>query len=382
MRAPGTPFHGRDPSPADDRPDSHPISPSLPYPVPLHWQDAVKADLDRDVHLGVLEQVPIGNPVTWCHQMVICAGKKWHTEAHHRFSAPQCPSNKGDSPHPVPIPPSPFRPPRQTENRVRRLEWVPQRRPAPRRSSLHDIHQPVGPLQVQNSPPGLHIFWRWLYQKIRRNRIRCPAKNQVCRRHSSVGGHHRRELPPGMQLAHPLRPTRHHSEPIEIPVCIPQRGIRGLRNHCRPCQKFTRAIKDFPTPKNLTDVRSWFGLVNQVAYAFSMTTTMLPFRDLLKPSQPFRWDEGLQHAFEESKLTILKEISHGVQIFDKSKPTSLATDWSKTDRVLAVPETLPVPLPGLVLLPHWMAHHPRWQPIYPRSREQVCPSGRRGTRSG
>ena len=134
-----------------------------PIPVPLHWQDAVKADLDRDVRLGVLEQVPIGNPVTWCHQMVICAGGKWHTEAHHRFSAPQCPSNKGDSPHPVPIPPSPFRPPRQTENRVRRLEW---RRPAPRRSSLHDIHHPVGPLQVQNSPPGLHIFWRWLYQKI------------------------------------------------------------------------------------------------------------------------------------------------------------------------------------------------------------------------
>ena len=46
-----------------------------PIPVPLHWQDAVKADLDRDVHLGVLEQVPIGNPVTWCHQMVICAKK-------------------------------------------------------------------------------------------------------------------------------------------------------------------------------------------------------------------------------------------------------------------------------------------------------------------
>ena len=97
-----------------------------PIPVPLHWQDAVKADLDRDVRLGVLEQVP-SHLVPSDGDL---RGEKWHTEAHHRFSAPQCPSNK---PHPVPIPPSPFRPPRQTENRVRRLEWVPQRRPAARR---------------------------------------------------------------------------------------------------------------------------------------------------------------------------------------------------------------------------------------------------------
>ena len=46
-----------------------------PIPVPLHWQDDVKAGLDRDVRLGVLEPVPIGEPVTWCHRMVICAKK-------------------------------------------------------------------------------------------------------------------------------------------------------------------------------------------------------------------------------------------------------------------------------------------------------------------
>ena len=48
-----------------------------------------------------------------------------------------------------------------------------------------------------------------------------------------------------------------------------------------------RAISEFPTRKNLTDVRSWFGLVNQVAYAFSMTDKMLPFRELLKPITTF-----------------------------------------------------------------------------------------------
>ena len=33
----------------------------------------VKADFDRDICLGVIEVVPIGESVTWCHQMVICA---------------------------------------------------------------------------------------------------------------------------------------------------------------------------------------------------------------------------------------------------------------------------------------------------------------------
>ncbi len=97
----------------------------------------------------------------------------------------------------------------------------------------------------------------------------------------------------------------------------------------RPCKKYNRAISDFPTPQNLTDVRSWFGLVNQVSYAFSMTDVMLPFRELLKPSNKFHWNNDLQQAFEKSKLTIIDEIHSGVKIFDKSKPTCLATDWSK-----------------------------------------------------
>ena len=32
-----------------------------------------KAGLDQDVRLGVLEPVPIGEPVKWCHRMVVCA---------------------------------------------------------------------------------------------------------------------------------------------------------------------------------------------------------------------------------------------------------------------------------------------------------------------
>ena len=46
-----------------------------PIPVPLHWQEYVKAGIDQDASLGVLEPVPVGEPVTWCHCMVVCAKK-------------------------------------------------------------------------------------------------------------------------------------------------------------------------------------------------------------------------------------------------------------------------------------------------------------------
>ncbi|MEL6803706.1 MAG: RNase H-like domain-containing protein, partial [Bacteroidota bacterium] len=80
----------------------------------------------------------------------------------------------------------------------------------------------------------------------------------------------------------------------------------------------------------MTDIRSWFGLINQVSYAFAAADVMEPFRKLLKSDKRFYWNEELQDLFEQSKLTIIKQIEEGVKIFDKNKPTCLATDWSRT----------------------------------------------------
>ena len=70
----------------------------------------------------------------------------------------------------------------------------------------------------------------------------------------------------------------------------------------KPARKFTKAIAKFPIPTSTTDVRSWFGLVNHVAYSYSQADTMAPFRDFLKPSTKFVWTNEHQEAFEASKL--------------------------------------------------------------------------------
>ncbi len=42
-------------------------------------------------------------------------------------------------------------------------------------------------------------------------------------------------------------------------------GFEITSDSVQPCKKYIKAIADFPTPQNLTDIRSWFGLVNQVS---------------------------------------------------------------------------------------------------------------------
>ena len=107
-------------------------------------------------------------------------------------------------------------------------------------------------------------------------------------------------------------------------------GFEIAPHTVRPCPKLFEAIEKFPTPKNLTDLRSWHGLINQVSYTFASADIMQPFRTLLSSKTPFTWTEELDKLFETSKRVIIKGITNGVEIFDKNRTTCLATDWSKS----------------------------------------------------
>ncbi len=98
----------------------------------------------------------------------------------------------------------------------------------------------------------------------------------------------------------------------------------------RPAAHLLSSIRNFPVPRNATDIRSWFGLVNQVAYTFSKTRLMDPFRELTKKNQRFYWDDTLETLFQKSKEEIIRQAEEGVRAYDLEKPTCLATDWSKT----------------------------------------------------
>ena len=93
--------------------------------------------------------------------------------------------------------------------------------------------------------------------------------------------------------------------------------------------QFRESILNFPPPQNITDIRSWFGCINQVSYAFATAPLMAPFRHLLSAKVPFEWTDELQAAFEASKREILAQCEKGVRSFNPALPTALATDWAK-----------------------------------------------------
>ena len=106
-------------------PDAEPVAHHSPIPVPVHWQDKVKADLDRDVHLGVIEPVPVGEPITWCHRMVVCSKKNGEPRRTVDLSASQCPCYSRDPSHPISVPSSSHCARRGKEDSFRRVERIP-----------------------------------------------------------------------------------------------------------------------------------------------------------------------------------------------------------------------------------------------------------------
>ena len=107
-------------------------------------------------------------------------------------------------------------------------------------------------------------------------------------------------------------------------------GFRVSEEAIKPLPKYIDAIKNFPIPKNLTDIKSWFGLVNQVSNYNQLRDAMAPFRPLLSPKSKFIWTEELDRSFRLSRQLIVDLIEEGVRIFDIDRETCLRVDWSKT----------------------------------------------------
>ena len=313
-------------------PTVQPIAFHTPVPVPLHWLEEVKKGLDQDVCLGVIEPVPVGEPVTWCHRMVVCAKKNG--------SPRRTVDLQGLNAHAT-------RETHHTQSPFHQARAVPKGK----KKTVLDAWNGYHSVPIREEDRHLTTFitpWgRYRYRTAPQGYI--ASGDGYSRRYDEIVSHiqHKTKC---------IDDTLIWSDDIEsnffqtvewLDVC----GRKGVTlnpkkfifsadvvefacfeislNKVRPCEKCLVAIRDFPTPKTITDIRSWFGLVNQVSYAFSMTSNMLPFRKLLKPNSPFTWDTAMEEAFQVSKHKIVEEIKEGVEIFDKDKPTCLATDWSK-----------------------------------------------------
>ena len=313
-------------------PNAEPVAFHSPIPVPLHWQEDVKAGLDQDTRLGVIEPVPIGEPVTWCHRMVICAKKNGKPRRTIDFQ---------------PLNVHATRETHHTQSPFHQARTVPHAK----KKTVFDCWNGYHSIPLHEEDRHFTTFitpWgRYRYRVAPQGYI--ASGDGYSRRFDEIVSH----VPNKTKC---IDDTLLWSDTLEesffqavewLDICgrhgiilnpdkfvfgedaVTFAGFEITNDNVRPCRRYIDAIRDFPKPRNITDMRSWFGLINQVSYAFASANRMLPFRQLLKPGTPFTWTQDMDQLFEESKEIIIKEVEEGVRIFDKSKPTCLATDWSK-----------------------------------------------------
>ena len=309
-----------------------PVAAYTPSIVPAHWNEEVKKGLDRDVKLGVLEPVPVNEPAKWCSRMVVTPKPDGSPRRVIDFgpvnkNAPRQPHHT-KSPHTI-VMSVPGNTIKSVLDNWHGYHSVPIHQED---RHLTTFITPYGRYRYRTAPQGFisagdgythrmdlivegvenfehcvddSILWD---QDIESNFFRICNFIERCARAGCI-----------------FNPTKFQFGQEEVEFL----GFRITQSGIKPTDKFIKKIMDFPTPANLTDVRSWFGLINQVSYTFAIAEHMAPFRSLLSSKVPFSWSQELDEAFHKSKEEIIKQCSRGVRNFTLNAPTALATDWSK-----------------------------------------------------
>ena len=88
-----------------------------------------------------------------------------------------------------------------------------------------------------------------------------------------------------------------------------------------------KAVKDWPPPTNVKEVRAFLGFVNFYRrYVKDFGGVAIPLTDLTKKDQSFVWGDKEQEAFDTIKNKMLEEPIHALP--DPSKPFEVETDAS------------------------------------------------------
>ena len=88
------------------------------------------------------------------------------------------------------------------------------------------------------------------------------------------------------------------------------------------------AIRDFPTPSNVTDLRSFMGLVNQLAdFTPDIAAAAQPLRPLMSPKRSFIWTPDHEQAFKKVKTALTSPPV--LAPFNPASPVILQTDASR-----------------------------------------------------
>ena len=311
--------------------DAKPRVCNKPAPVPLHWQQRVYDDLIRDEALGVIERVPHGVPVTWCHRMVV-------TRKHDgtpRRTVDLSPLNKFCKRETFPAE-APFHLARRIPGKTWKTvtdAWNGYHSVPLRESDRHltTFITPFGKWRYTRAPQGFLSSGDGYNRRFDAILSDFPRKERcvddTIHYDDDLEDHWWRTI----DLLSLTGAAGTVMNPGKFQFAVREADFAGFHvgeSSIEPLPKYLDAIRAFPTPKSTKDIRSWFGLVNQVSNYAQLRDTMALFKPFLSPKYQFFWSPVLDKAFNESKEVIVDAIRKGVEIFDITRPTCLRPDWS------------------------------------------------------
>ena len=312
--------------------DAKPIACHKAAQIPIHFKKIVEEEIRRDVKLGVLEEVPRNTPTTWCSRMCIQTKKNGRPrrvidlQPVNKFAVRQ--TYIGESPFEIvnEVPINTFRTTLDAWNGYHSVPIKEEDR------HVTTFITPWGRFRYRTTPQGFlaaQDAYNHRFDLITRD----FKHKKRCVDDSIIWGETIEEI--FKRTCEYLSLTSAagiimNPEKFKFgKKCVEFLGFELKEDSIEPGKDLINSIREFPRPQDLSSTRSWFGLIEQVAWGFSKTKVMEPFRHLLKPKAEFNWTQELNRAFEISKDEIIQAIKLGVKTFKPDKQTCLATDWSK-----------------------------------------------------
>ena len=322
------------------KPNARPYFRATPNQIPHYWRTATKKLLDEHVKRGIITKTPIGTPTPWCFPMVVTPKKSNTLNPKLRMTIDlqnlnnQC-----------------VRELHHVESPFKLATQIP-------RNTYKTILDAVDGYQAVELDEESQLLTTFITHWGSYHYLRVPAGlvdsgDKYTSRYDKVIQHIPRKLKcvdDTLLYDTSIEDAFYHTfdylttcashgivlNASKFQFCEQDVNFAGFRitpSGIKPSESTLKAIREFPTPKNITDVRSWFGLVRQVAYAHSVSDDLAPFRDLLKHTgkkkPTFSWTPQLQRIFETSKKHLVDSVMRGIETFDCERWTCLQCDYSK-----------------------------------------------------
>ena len=314
-----------------DDPDYKPVRVSTARKVPLHFQEEADKTLQWFLDSGVIERVPTTEQVEWCSPgfFVPKPGGKVRLVVDYRGI------NKHiERPvHPFPSPRDILRGIKPNSKWFLKLDAVQGYYQVPldeESAAMTTFLLPSGRYRFKRAPMGLSPSSDGFCE--RTDTILAPVPDMLkIVDDALLQAPTKEELLKKLEIA--LSCCRQHkltlsSKKLTMGQSINFAGYIISADGVKPDPGQVKALKNFPVPTSLTELRSFLGLANQLAFLLpDLAHVTAGLRPLLKKDVAFLWLPEHQKSFEDTIILLTSDLI--VKPFDPSFKTELLTDASR-----------------------------------------------------